>query len=148
MKKNLFILLIALMSVEQVFAQGTATINIRCLGSGMWNVSGLVKQFIECNGVLIGTIEPENCISLRVPVGNVMIKDYYACAEVSNLYIVNAKAKEALNKTYEQLKARLQPYQYAKHEDSEGNVRIVVNYGKQPSDRLTYKDALKKHIFK
>ena len=62
-----------------------------------------------------------------------MIKDYYACAEVSNLYIVNAKAKEALNKTYEQLK-------------EEDNSYKLINIYAQPAEtyyiKIIFKNTL------
>lgn len=105
--KKLSILLIALLSIGQMFAaEGTATINIRLKDSFGW--SALISQYIECNDVLIGTISSNNCISLRVPAGNVKLKDYYE----NNLLLAFKTSQNPTKKTYEQLKEEDNSFQY------------------------------------
>ena len=94
MKRKLTILITSfLANIGLLFATETATINIRYENGGLdW------KQFIECNDVLIGTMNKKNCISIRVPVGNVQIKTYYPPFDISGI------VAKVSNKTYEQLK--------------------------------------------
>lgn len=104
MKKLKMFLISLVGNIGLLFATETATINIRYDKGGLgidW------KQFIECNDVLIGAMNINSCISIKVPIGNVQIKAYYSPLEISGIFI-----KPVSNKTYEQLKEENNSFQF------------------------------------
>ncbi len=71
--KKLSILLVVLLTLGQVLAEeGTATIYIRRTS---FMYSGCIRHTLTINKVSIGSISPGDCLSIAVPVGNVVIKD-------------------------------------------------------------------------
>ena len=117
MNRKLVILFALLLSVGHLFAdEGIATINIRCTGGGAQNLI----MYLECNDVLIATIQSKTCFSLRVPLGNVQLKNYYTRNEIR----WNPLTKKT-NKSYEQLKEENNSYQLLNLYVQEGEIYYV-----------------------
>ena len=81
MKKNLSVLLIVLLSIGTAIAEETSTIYIRRTALP---ISCAIQHAIKINNVSIGSISPGDCLSLVVPIGNLVIKDTITIQMTSN----------------------------------------------------------------
>ena len=73
------------------------------------------------------------------------IETHYA-SDYGFVYSVNSffhQITQNTNETYESFKNRVEPFNYGIYTDSESNSKVfIVNFGDQPSSRITYNDAL------